>query len=182
MQVLTFKHIVKPPAGSVCSYHASLIVPGVKPLSPVFVTADNLDVRWVEYEVLACIQHHGLLPTSGHYTAVLRRQGVSWHYDDEKMPVPLTTAGLDHLSTNVYVLFAKRSQVLVEPAASHTAPSTRHEHERVSASRSDLPHASGLELGGQSTVPAASSNRSSGDGAGDRSADSLDALHSSPNS
>ena len=111
-------------AGSVCSCLDSCIELGAErlsnstlisflaPLDACFVTADNLDIRWVEYEVLACIQHHGSLPTSGHYTVVLSHQGVQWHYDDEKVPLPLTASGLNHLSTNVYVIFAKCSQAV----------------------------------------------------------------------
>ena len=65
---------------------------------PQFVNSDTTDVNWVPYRVLAYIQHHGNVPTSGHYTTVAQRHPhESWLLDDDKDPTLLTSAQLDLL-------------------------------------------------------------------------------------
>ena len=83
---------------------------------PQFVNFDTTDVSWVPYRVLAYIQHHGSVPTSGHYTTVAQlNPHESWLLDDDKDPTLLTSAQLDHLSANAYLmLIVRRSET---PAA-----------------------------------------------------------------
>ena len=161
--ILTSRRIAKPRVGSACNCLASCTV---------------LEVRRLNNSTLTSSQNLFASQPLLRLIALTSALGVQWHYDDEKVPVPLTGSGLDHLSTNMYVLFAKRSQVVVASAASHTEPTARHDEHQLCGSRSDIPHIGGSELGGQPDVPAESSDRSSGNGIGDHSADSFDALHS----
>ena len=78
---------------------------------PEFLTADNLSIRWLPYQVVACVQHHGAQPHEGHYTAVLQQCGKQWLYDDEKRPRLLETHELEHLSTNIYLVFLVRQHL-----------------------------------------------------------------------
>ncbi len=126
---------------------------------PIFVTADNLVVQWMSYTVLACIQHHGPRPNEGHYTAVLRSRTQQWLFDDEKPPHLLNNHQLDHLSSNMYLVFVVKSY----PAQNHVAsdpavPSThaaggqeRHVPAMLESGRSQLAR--------ESSQPAASAAR-----------------------
>ena len=73
-------------------------------LLPVFADSVSLLVRWLQYRVSACIQHHGSVPSQGHYTAVAFLEQTRWMLDDEKEPLPLTDEQTDHLSANVYLM------------------------------------------------------------------------------
>ena len=82
---------------------------------PKFSHSDRLNVLWVNYRVLAYIQHHGHTPTTGHYTTVVPfRAGPSWLLDDDKDPQLMTSAQLDHLSANVYVVLVVREAAVPE--------------------------------------------------------------------
>ena len=101
---------------------------------PVFVDSVSLAVHWQQYRVSACIQHHGPLPSQGHYTTVAFLTHAQWMLDDEKEPTPLTDEQLDHLSANVYLMLltcsiaasAAPSDTSAQPhtaSAAHGSPS-----------------------------------------------------------
>ena len=112
-------------------------------LLPVFADSVSLTVHWREYRVGAwCIQHHGLVPSQDHYTAVAFHERGKWMLDDGKEQIPLDAEQADHLSVNVYVLLLTRataalssseaSQSLLGVSAKHHGcPSSAENPERA---------------------------------------------------
>ena len=76
---------------------------------PVFKDRHCIDVEWVPYRIIAYIQHHGSTPVSGHYTTVALKQDQYWLIDDDKDPRLMTSAQLNHLSANAYIVLVARA-------------------------------------------------------------------------
>ena len=109
---------------------------------PVFVDSVSLAVHWQQYRVSACIQHHGPLPSQGHYTTVAFLTHAQWMLDDEKEPTPLTDEQLDHLSANVYLM------LLTCSVAASAAPSDKSAQPHTASAAHGSPSGASYLTGG----------------------------------
>ena len=121
---------------------------------PIFSDPTALQVAWEQYQVVGLIQHHGNLPTSGHYTSAIRETtGRFWLLDDEKAPTELTDCQLDHVSTNVCVITVVHSALCAQPLSA--ALRARHGPTRPATH----PPGGGSGLDGKQSQPLANADQ-----------------------
>ena len=131
---------------------------------PIFSDPGGLEVRWDTYSAAAFIQHHGQQPITGHYTAVLRRQGQLWLYDDEKRPELLSSEQLEHLSINMYIITIVHSSVVAQASRSDSPAPPPDAAEEPGRSITAVPQSERSQLDHLSAVSASSSARGTGRG------------------
>ena len=70
-------------------------------------TSSRLERSPIKYRLAAYVVHHGLTPTSGHYTAHLAQGDAFWKCDDHR-PAVLAPAPLQSHLRDCYLLFYTR--------------------------------------------------------------------------